>query len=182
MIESWNYPSLLSEFFKIGVTFLKDSYSIPAPIQIAKRLEQNKNDYFIELKYERERYENPLIPRNLLGNGWHDVLKDFDTSVRQPPYRCVHVTATPKHLNLPQWVCYVALVNSRVEMRSFFAFAKFIEENWQERKRTGKIEWKTSSLRLKEKDKIEPFFREIVTEFVNIVEKDMLEKYGLTRT
>jgi hypothetical protein len=145
LLEQASHPEMLSHFYTLTFTFLKDSYDVPAPLQIAKWLAENKNDYFVELRYERERYESDIFPTRLFGGGWHDVLKGFDSSVRKPPFRCVHAVATPKYLNLPQWICYVALVTSRVEMRAFYTFAKFVDNNWQERKLGGKVQWKTSA-------------------------------------
>jgi hypothetical protein len=182
-IEAGSYPELLRSFFDIEVAFVKDSYDIlPSAVQIAKWFEQEKGDHFVELEYREVQDDTFMFPRGgIFGSGKRSVLSGFHSTVKDPPFRCVKITAKPKLLSLPMWSCYIAFTVSKTEMRTFYAFSRYKDKNWNERGELFSIQWKTTGFPLKEISKSKPFVDQVLAEFAKTVETDLMEKYKLAK-
>jgi hypothetical protein len=181
-VEAGTYPELLRSFFDIETVFYKDSFnSLPSELQIARWLEQNKGGgYFVELQYEQVRDDSFPYGLPIFGRGTRSVLTGFDTSVHQPPYRCTEIKAKPRHLNLPMWCCYIALVTSKTELRAFYAFVKYVDKNWKERRAVESVKWKTTGFPLKDTAKAASFVTDTLAEFAKTIEAELLERYKLS--
>jgi hypothetical protein len=78
---------------------------------------------------------------------------------------------------MPMWSCFIAFVTSKTEMRAFFAYVKYIDNNWQERRSTGTVKWQTKGFPLKVPKEAKAFVDEVLAEFAQVVQDDLLERY-----
>lgn len=179
-IEAWQLSQLCDRFYTVNATFLKDTYSVPYAVEIAQWFEKNNGDYFVDLEYvtRRKWADDPMFPGMTFGRTSYEIqeLKSFDTTVKMPPYRSVHVTATPrpKFPTLSQCIHYVAFIASRSELRCFYATAEYVDENWKERRMVSGISWRSKGLSLSDKEQIKPFVETIMSDLTTALEAKLM--------
>jgi len=87
------------------------------------------------------------------------------------------ITAKPKFLNLSWHDCHVAFVFSKIEIRFFYLFSTFREQNWEKRNRQPEESWRTLVASLKNKTAVDDALRQIIETFENYIMEPIKSKY-----
>ncbi len=180
-IETASLPSIESE--------------VPRIVDIGKWLSENKNDYFAEPIYRKEDYnEEIVVPVKKVGfsviqsvmetpkyetrtvTRTRNVIKGFGLT-QETDLSAFRITAKPKFLNLSWHDCHVAFVFSKIEIRFFYLFSTFREQNWEKRIRQPEESWRTLVALLKDEKAIDNSLRQIIETFENYIMEIIKRKY-----
>jgi len=170
---------------------------VPRTVNIGKWLSENKNDYFAEPTYRKEDYDEeievPVIPRgsNVLFGTFNSLTTKYETKTvtrsryvvtgfrltQETDSPAFRITAKPKFLNLSWHDCHVAFVFSKIEIRFFYLFSTFREQNWEKRNRQPEESWRTLIALLKDEKSVDDALRQIVETFENYIMEPIKNKY-----
>ncbi|MFZ2473031.1 MAG: caspase family protein [Methanothrix sp.] len=172
---------------------------VPRIVNIGKWLSENKNDYFAEPTFRSEDYDEEIqVPVRCEGSGIFGAAA-FLTSV-SPQYEtktvtlsrnvvrgfrltqetdssAFRITAKPKFLNLSWHDCHIAFVFSKIEIRFFYLFSTFREQNWEKRNRQPEESWRTLVASLKNEMVVDDALRQIIETFENYIMEPIKSKY-----
>jgi hypothetical protein len=169
-------------------------FEVPRIINIGKWLSENKNDYFAEPTYRKEDYDEEIeVPvghritylsaltpqyetRTVTRS--RDVLTGFRLT-QETDSSAFRITAKPKLLNLSWHDCHVAFVFSKIEIRFFYIFSTFREQNWEKRNRQPEENWRTLVASLKSEKAVDDALRQIIETFENYIMEPITSKYSL---
>ena len=172
---------------------------VPRIVNIGKWLSENKNDYFAEPTYRQEDYEEEIeVPVR------HRGLSAYFTTIQSltPQYETKTVTRTrkvvtgfrltqetsssafrittkPKFQNLSWHDCHVAFVFSKTEIRFFYLFGTFREQNWEKRNCQPEENWRTLVALFKSEKAVDDALRQIVETFENYIMEPIKSRYSL---
>lgn len=191
----------LSDLYELDTEVKSDFYGVPKMDSIAAWLDKNENDYFVEVQYRDEEYEDtvkvPKVYSGLMGSHLRTLASlqgnDYEyrtvTRTRKvpdgirltatPPFCAIEVRLTPKYENLPWWTEFIVLAFSKSTARLFYALVRLKEQNWSERVLVGEIKWKTKEVSLKDRDKLLESAKTMLDELGDTVSKGLRDKYGL---
>lgn len=132
--------------------------------EIAKWLSNIKEEYFIELHYEKESYEEEVLDTNMYrmmagGIGYRTVTKYRNIltsySLTTPtPFQTLIIQLEPKEQILSWYKVFITLIFSKSKLTIFYKFEREKEKNWSERFIDEENEWKTIHCGLKQIDQI----------------------------
>jgi len=198
------YKSDTYDLYDIEIASLPSSESeVPRIENIGKWLSENKNDYFAEPTYRQENYSEEIqVPVKLgdyshmdfaysLAAGWKTpgyetktvtrsryVVKGFQLT-QETDLSAFRITAIPKFLNLNWHDCHITFVFSKIEIRFFYIFSTFREQNWDERNRQPEESWRTLVASLKSNTTVDDALRQIIETFENYIMEPIRNKYLL---
>ena len=170
---------------------------VPRIENIGKWLSENKNDYFAVPIYRQENYDEeievPMKPRGL--SAYLSVIQtltpQYETRTvtriknvvigfrltQETDASAFRITAKPKFQNLIWHDCHVTFVFSKIEIRFFYLFSTFREQNWEKRNRQPEENWRTLVASLKNEKAIDDALRQIAETFENFVTEPIKSKY-----
>ncbi len=169
---------------------------MPRVANIGKWLSENENDYFAEATYRTEKYNEEIrVPVKLEESGYfgvaysltpgyetktvtrsRDVVKGFRLT-QETDSSAFRITAEPKFLNLSWHDCHIAFVFSKIEIRFFYLFSTFREQNWEKRDRQPEESWRTLVASLKDEKIVDAALRQIIETFENYIMEPIKSKY-----
>lgn len=172
---------------------------VPRIVNIGKWLSENKNDYFAEPTYRQEDYEEeievPVRPRGLTAyiTAIQSLTPQYETKTvtrtrkvvtgfrltQETSSSAFRITAKPKFQNLSWHDCHVAFVFSKTEIRFFYLFGTFREQNWEKRNRQPEENWRTLVALFKSEKAVDDALRQIVETFENYIMEPIKSKYSL---
>jgi hypothetical protein len=167
-------------------------FEVPRIENIGKWLSENKNDYFAMPNYRKEDYDEEIevpvrqksMSLNILAPKYEtrtvtrsrNVLIGFRLT-QETDSSAFRITAKPKFLNLNWHDCHVAFVFSKVEIRFFYIFSTFREQNWVKRNRQPEENWRTLVVSLKNKGAVDDALQQIIETFENYIMEPIRNKY-----
>lgn len=200
-LEKHNLVGDLQHLYDLELSIKSDFSGVPNMKSIASWLNENPNEYFVQINYREEEYEETIqVPkkfRGALGTHLRTVAtltgNDYETSVItkkrhipinitltvNPPFCAFEICLIPKYQNLPWWKEYVVLVFSKATLRAFYAIVRLKEKNWSERILLDDVKWKTEQVSLKEKQEVCTFAEKIVGDLESSVLKMLHDRYEL---
>ena len=94
-----------------------------------------------------------------------------------PPVFAIKVQAIPQFQNLSWWNCYLTWVFSKSALRTFYAFVKLRERNWEDRELAGDVQWKMREVGIRDKVAVADSARRALREFEDVVLAPIVEKF-----
>lgn len=170
---------------------------VPRIVNIGKWLAENKNDYFAVTTYRQEEYDEEIeVPVKHRGlDAYLSVIQSltpkYETRTvkrsrnvvtgfrltQETDSSAFRITAIPKFQNLSWHDCHIAFVFSKIEIRLFYLFSTFREQNWEKRNRQPEESWRTLVASLKNEKAIDDALRQIAETFENFVMEPIKSKY-----
>ncbi|MFH0728206.1 MAG: caspase family protein [Pseudomonadota bacterium] len=170
---------------------------VPRIVNIGKWLSENKNDYFAEPTYRQENYDEEIevpVRRNTL-SAYLSVMQSLSPQyeirtvtrtrsvitgfrlTQESETSAFRITAKPRFQNLSWHDCHAAFVFSKIEIRFFYLFSTFREQNWDKRNRQPEENWRTFVASLKSEKAVDDALRQIVETFEDHVMEPIKGKY-----
>jgi hypothetical protein len=170
---------------------------VPRIVNIGKWLAENKNDYFAVATYRQEEYDEEIeVPVKRRGlDAYLSVIQSltpkYETRTvtrsrnvvsgfrltQETDSSAFRITAIPKFQNLSWHDCHIVFVFSKIEIRLFYLFSTFREQNWEKRNRQPEESWRTLVASLKNEKAIDDALRQIAETFENFVMQPIKSKY-----
>jgi hypothetical protein len=170
---------------------------VPRIVNIGKWLSENKNDYFAEPTYRQEDYDEEIeVPiKHFTATSYmyamQSITPQYTTKTvtrsrkvltgfrltQETSSSAFRITAKPKFQNLSWHDCHVAFVFSKTEIRFFYLFSTFREQNWEKRNRRPDESWRTLVALLKSEKAVDDALIQIVEAFENFVMEPIRSKY-----
>ena len=174
---------------------------VPRIVDIGKWLSENENDYFAEPTYRQEDYNEEIqVPVKIVESSYFAVIQSMTSQYDIPKYEtrtvkrsrnvikgfrltqetdlsAFRITAKPKFLNLSWNDCHVAFVFSKIEIRFFYLFSTFREQNWEKRNRQPEESWRTLVALLKDAKAVDDALQQIIETFENYIMESIKRKY-----
>jgi hypothetical protein len=176
---------------------------VPRIASIGKWLSENKNNYFAEPTYRQEEYTEEIeIPKKQrLNRSWvisaaalanyFEPEPEYETKTvkrmrkietgfrltQETNASAIRITAKPKLENLSWCDCHLTYVFSKIEIRFFYLFSTFREQNWEKRSRQPEETWRTVFLMFKEDKSIDSALDQVRSEFSNYIMEPIKNRY-----
>ena len=172
---------------------------VPRIVKIGKWLSENKNDYFAEPTYRQEDYSEEIqVPVKKVDSSYFGIVQSlawekpqYETKTvtrtvnvvrgfrltQETELSAFRITAKPKFLNLSWHDCHITFVFSKIEIRFFYLFSTFREQNWEKRNRQPEESWRTLVASLKNNTAVDDALRQIIETFENYIMEPIKSKY-----
>jgi len=178
-VDSFILGSEIETLFQIKIDYLNSYDNVVEIDTVAKFLNKNENNYFINIKFETVIVEE-IVPiykpfRGLyaatleLRSGqteWETQTKEITSPAYfeltfMPPYHSINIDLIPDLPNLPTYNATIIFVISKKHIRFFSYISTYIEHSWNSKSLNSEVEWKTEEFLLKDKSKLSEFCRSI---------------------
>lgn len=105
------------------------------------------------------------------------VITGFDS---HPPteFKAIKIYAHPQFTNLPQWTAYFVPVSSRVQLRLFSTFIRYIEMDWTTHHPAGDARWKYQDAALKNTVEVRAIANKATADFFEEIRDYLLRTNG----
>ncbi|HPS92003.1 MAG TPA: caspase family protein [Methanothrix sp.] len=165
---------------------------VPRIVNIGKWLSENKNDYFAVPTYREENYDEVIeVPVKNISSLFASITQKYETRTvtrsrnvlagfrltQETDSSAFRITAKPKLLNLNWHDCHIAFVFSKVEIRFFYIFSTFREQNWEKRNRQPEENWRTLVALLKNDKAVGDALQQIIETFDDYIMEPIKSKY-----
>lgn len=198
-LENHKYAEETCDLYDIEVLALSSlEGEVPRIINIGKWLSENKNDYFAEPTSRQEEYseeiEVPVKHRGLYASfatALQSIVPQYEARTvtrtrkvitgfrltQETSSLAFQITAKPKYQNLSWHDCHIAFVFSKTEIRFFYLFSVFREQNWEKRNRQPEETWRTIFSMFKSAQPIDAALHQIVGTFENYIMEPIKSRY-----
>jgi len=171
-VTSFSLNTEIKDLFRINTTFEHAVYDLPNRAEIGRWLKQNEHDFFAKEEYESVAYEEEQKPNPMGGlksyfegnkiiTKYKKTLCGFKHTVMLD-YKSMTISFLPQHPNLQQYGAVIAFLVSKKDIKFFYAFTNYFEEDWNTKIMSKNFEWKSASFNLKEKLKIVEFIEGVL--------------------
>jgi len=199
-LTEYKYGNDIQDLYAIEINGLPSIESeVPRIVNIGKWLSENKNDYFAEPTYRKEDYDDEIeVPVKQRGlsvyfSPIHSLTPQYEIRTvtrsrnvingfrltQETDSSAFRITAKPIFQNLSWHDCHIAFVFSKIEIRFFYLFSTFREQNWEKRNRQPEESWRTLVASLKNNNAIDAALRQIIETFESYVMEPIKSKYLL---
>jgi hypothetical protein len=164
--ENHEYSNEFISIYDMKYTF-DEIPELPKENVIGKWLDENDNEYFIEIESNEVPYSKkvPILDDKGVETNQYKMITKYRKDISRIyssvdlPYSCIEIIAKPKYPNIPCYKCIIPFVFSKTEMRFFYCFATYKDINWNERELIKEdIQWITSVAKF---ENIENVFNEV---------------------
>jgi hypothetical protein len=175
-------------------TAARKEYYVPSAEKLGVWAKENQIVYFVKPTYREEEYQSweqaPLRPSTwsitgLMDPGYRQVTRTrqvidgVESTVNDFPYKSILIEFVPKHLNLPWWNIWFAVVNSKTQIRIFYAFSRLQELNWRDRISPEKVEWRTADAPMKDEASVRAVVADGLRQLMGQIIDQLAERFGL---
>lgn len=192
-MESFSLNEDIEEAYEVKAEFEYEEYGdLPNIYSVAKSMEGDAANFFIELNYAVEKVKTPvqLSPlrtfRYLATQGTikqeykeenQTVIKSFDITESDIPYTTVKIDLEPKYPNVPKYNLTLVYAFSKVHIKLFYSFNTYKEVSWGDFI-LDEIKWRQSEkFLIKNEEKIEKKIDSIILEFKDFMESNLREMF-----
>lgn len=182
-------PDELKPLYDLSVHDEKSAVPPESP-SIGRWLQQNKDDkrYFVSVTTERRPVQRDLgkygMVFNILGGTdgksiteYREYVTGYKLTVSLP-YSYLTLFTEPKYPNIQAGGCFIVPLISMTHLRLFWAFTLYDYVGWKDRQRSGKLEWMTDEVVLKDNSALEGLVRSIASKFITFLETPIKAKWG----
>jgi len=188
-IENSTIETDINELYDTNSSFENYLGDFPKRIEIARWLEDNKNNFFAEPKYERTSYEeeqkpNPfggissLLQGNKVVTKYRNTLIGFNQTV-DLPYKSILINYIPKYPNLIQYASLITFLISKKDIKFFHSFTNYTEQDWNRKTISKNFKWQSTDFILKEHSEIISFIGNLMNDNENNISTILKKKFEI---
>jgi len=192
----------ISDLYEVQYESVGEYAEIPSALDIGKWLDSNDHKFFAhpykeEVKIRRRVPKDPrkrilgsLANIALLGINEDDEdefktiistelrIKGFRSTIDMPT-KLLKITINPKFPNIDAASAYIVPIISKTEMRVFFSFNFYDQQDWSGRKISDKVKWLTELVGIKDEEARLKIGQKIMADFSSFVYTPIAEKFKL---
>ncbi|MDC7783206.1 caspase family protein [Priestia megaterium] len=192
-IESFFLNDDLREVYTINTDFLDEQYtSLPSIDSVAKTLEGDAPNFFIELDYAEKTVRTPLkpsgielarvlvtqeSPRTRYKEEVKSVINSFYISEEDVPYTAAKIDLVPNFPNVPKYNLTLIYAFSKVHIKLFYSFNIYKEVSWGFFE-LDEVKWRQSKkFIIKNEEEIKMRVDSLKLEFKHFIERDLKQMF-----
>ena len=168
----------LDTIYNLQVELLHYNEDIPKTIEIGKWLKENEHSYFAKPHYEQVSYQEevpaPYNPFSSIASLFNQPTKtvtkyrnditgfdlNFDVS-----FKAIKINCNSKYPNASSYNCTIVYLVSKKDIKFYYFFTQYIEENWESRRINSNFKWISSEQRIKNTSEVLSIIKKIFDDF-----------------
>ncbi|MGV8815906.1 MAG: caspase family protein [Gelidibacter sp.] len=187
IIKKYTLKTNLKDIYEIQSALENNLNYLVKSISIGRWLVDNKHNFFAEAKYEINEYKEEETTVNPFGSFMsmrarpnkivtktHKELIGFENTV-ELPFSYLIVNYIPKFPNIPQYAFLITFLVSKKDIKFFYGFTDYNEEDWNRKKINPNFKWSSIDFIIKKDKEILEFIKN-TTSGIEINIKDISEK------
>lgn len=188
----------VTKLFTLKVETIDKYNGVPKLVDIAQWLKNNKQDYFANINYKSEEYQDYETPYDrifgtvrlgLYSEGHkkpqtvtktRTVISGFTMTVDDLPYKCIYYNFESRYPNVDSYNLTILYLLSKTHVRFFYFFTNYFEKSWGSYSLNQNVEWRSVEAKLKDTAQIDASLKQILTEFQEWVHSTIEKQYSNT--
>lgn len=177
-VKSQKLIEELEPIYNLQIELLNYDEEIPKKIEIGKWLQDNEHSYFAKPHYEETSYEEEVLVTNpfssslvsLFNPSYKTVTKyrneviGFDLNFNVP-FKAIKINCDSKYPNIFSYNCTIVYIVSKRDIKFYYFFTQYIEENWDAREVSSNFKWISIEQRIKNKSEVLNIIKKIFDDF-----------------
>lgn len=189
LLETKKLEDEINQLYEIKVSFEQYLGDLPRRYEIGRWIEENKNAYFAEAKYEQTPYEEEIRPSafggisellrgNRVVTRQKNTLEGYDLTV-DIPYKSITIDFVPTYPNISQYATLVSFLVSKKDIKIFHAFTNYIEKGWTKKRISNNFKWQSADFIIKDSKSINEFFDRLFNESIENISSILKKKFDI---
>ncbi|WNG36665.1 caspase family protein [Archangium violaceum] len=182
-VAEHRFSENLTHLYSFQSEQLSNLDDVPKLNDVAKWLDENTREYFVEIDYRTERIEEELseVERILTQKKTKTrtirIPASFHPTVAEA-IQGVCVVAESKYQNIDSHRCFVVFMVSKTAIRFFYLLHRFQEINWQNNRPVYASGWKTIDAPLKFREQVKDAVHKILNDFDAHIMKPIVDRFA----
>lgn len=162
-VSSIKFDSEFLQLYEVNIEKTYSTYNIPKKMDIASWISRNQNQYFTQLVYRQEQYEEivptgmglrfPSLKQEKKEIKYKTILDGYEHTLSLP-YIMLSIEFIPKFPNLKKYVVLMTFIVSSKNIKIYLGLTDYINRNWNEKLINENFNWTYFDFIIKDKTSI----------------------------
>ena len=167
------FGQIFDTLYTIEFSWLENLDEIPKTYLIGKWLKDNTHNYFASPKWD-------MVPDfDSWGNvnDYYEEIVGVNFKTEELPFKCLFIKAQSKYPVLLDYACCLVPLFSKTDIRFFYFFSHYDENDWDGKTLNTQISWKTFDTAVKPFDNFYTTFQNFIMKFENYIIKAANDRF-----
>jgi hypothetical protein len=169
----------LETMYDLQIELLNYDDDIPKMIEIGEWLKDNEHSYFAKPHYAKVRYQEEVPVQynslsslsSLLNQAYPKTVTRYRNDVTgfdlnfDVPFKVIKINCNSKYPNISSYNCTVVYLVSKKDIKFYYFFTQYVEENWESRRISSNFKWISVEQRIKNASEVLSVIKKIFDDF-----------------